>query len=184
MRVDDSSYLVNCDAEGVSLESAWDPSVDESWEQHLWAHAQALTQTQREWFHCHSIWCTRPSVQYMAKTVNKAQGAYIIKEWQSYRSHTSYLQHSVPLLRQQSQVWDKWMYRERHTCAFTTEWTLSWIQGKENIHSLTYNWTQCIIKLTTWWCNVSSNPRFSDSMALWRYCRAYENKIYTKYILK
>lgn len=79
---------------GVS-QSARDPSVDKSWEQHLWAHAKALTQTQRERFHCHSIWCTRPSVHYMAKTVNNAQGVCILKERHSYRSYISNLKHKV-----------------------------------------------------------------------------------------
>lgn len=77
---------------GVSR-SARDPSVDKSWEQHLRAHAKALTQTQRERFHCHSIWCTRPSVHYMAKTVNNAQGVHILKEWQSYRSTWNKVSH-------------------------------------------------------------------------------------------
>lgn len=163
---------MNCDAEGVSLESARDPSVDESWEQHLWEHTQALTQTQREWFHCHSIWCTRPSVHYMAKTVNKAQGVCIINEQQSYRSHTSYLEHKVP------HSWDSNVRCEingcmdRHTlihimkkpCMCLYLWMNSLMNtGKQKHTQLDI---QCIIKLTTWWCSVSSNPRFSDSRAL------------------
>lgn len=98
-----------------------------------------------------TIW-QKPSTRHRACVLEK-NGSCIDPTQATCKCHTS--ETAMSRVRKMD------VQRKTHTswtnpaCGFTSEWTPSWIQGNENIHSLTYNWTQCIIKLTTWRCSVS-----------------------------